>query len=230
MQPPIPEPPEIREIRRLETLLPLELRSQITIAPSEQSRRSPITTHKTAQGQYSIQIDFHLWRQFTGNQRDLLFWHEVARIQSRTIGRSAWEKIVISIGISAALMELTSHSLIAFSVALAVTGLASYRLYQRQQGEQSLREITAADQSSIELAMQFGYSFSEAHSSLYEALQMLTKQRLQKSRQNKYQVRLRVLEILAAQEDISSQPFILNLGASEKSESTRKKIQNLGCA
>jgi hypothetical protein len=145
-----------------------------------------------------------------------LFWHEIARIQNRAIARP-WEPIAISLGLSATLIEFFSHNVFSVTVALTVTGLAAYKLYQRKLGEQSLREATAADQTAIELAMQAGYSFNEAYDSLYEALRFLSRQPAYKSRWSKYQVRLRVLEMLVAKQEPVSQP-VLNLSARERYE------------
>lgn len=208
MQLPISKVFETDEVQRLKALLPPELQLHIAVVACAHKDSVLITAKRLAQEQFSIQIDLQQWCFFTVSQRDLLFWHEVARIQNRAIARS-WELTAIGIGLSAALMELVSHNLFSFTIALAVTGFASYKLYQRKLGEQSLREATAADQTAIELAMQSGYSFTEAYDSLYEALSLLTKQPTQKPRWSKYQVRLRVLEMLAIKRDKSSQPLVL---------------------
>jgi hypothetical protein len=226
MQLSISKTSESREVQRLKVLLSPELKSHVTVAPCKHENYVFIATKRFAQEQFLIQIDFQQWCFFTASQRDLLFWHEVARIQNRAIVHSSWELMAISIGLSAALMELLSHSLVAFSVALTVTGLAAYKLYQRKLGEQSLREVTAADQTAIALAMQFGYSFADAYSSLYEALSTLAKQPSQKSRRSKYQVRLQVLEMLANQSN-ESQPLALNFTNVERHVNFSGKIQNL---
>ncbi|HEY9625385.1 MAG TPA: DUF3318 domain-containing protein [Crinalium sp.] len=226
MQLPRSGSPEINEIRRLEALLPEELESQINIVPCAQRSHFPIANQRI-EGQFSIQIDWTQWRSLTISQRDMLFCHEVARIQGRAIARSSWEVIAIGIGLSAALVELPSHSVIAFSVALAASGLAAYRLYQRKWGEQSLRDATAADQAAIELAMQLGYSFADAHDSLYEVLNRLAKQPAYKKRWKQYQVRLRVLEMLASSKNKGPQPLVLNLNATRDREVIRRSSRNL---
>jgi hypothetical protein len=225
MQLPISQTSEDGEVQRLKALLSPELKSHITVAPCEHKNYVLIATKRFTQEQFLIQIDFQQWCFFTTSQRDLLFWHEVARVQNRAIVYSSWELIAISIGLSAALMELISHSLVAFLVALTVTGLSAHKLYQRKLGEQSLREVTAADQTAIALAMQFGYSFVDAYSNLYEALSMLAKQPSQKSRWSKYQVRLQVLEMLANQSN-ESQPLALNFVSVEHHANFSRKIQN----
>jgi Protein of unknown function (DUF3318) len=195
---PLPEcDSAIGEIQRLAALLPIDWRSRVTVVHADQSTHWPIVT-QTIASNIVIQINFQRWQRFTMSQQDLLFWHEVARFQGRSMTRSSWEILVMLLGLAAASVELPSHSVLAVAVALVVAGLAGYRLYQSNRGEQSMRKMTAADQGAIALAMQFGYAFNQAHRSLYEALQHLAKQPELKAQRRQYQRRLRVLEILAS--------------------------------
>jgi Protein of unknown function (DUF3318) len=199
--------PAIGEIQHLVALLPIDWRSRIAVVHADQATHLPIVTPISASNQFSIQINFQQWQRFTVSQQDLLFWHEVAGLQGRSVKRSRWEILVLLLGLTAASVELPSHSVLAVAVALAVAGLAGYRLYQSHRGEQHMRKITAADQGAIELAMQFGYSFNKAHSSLYEALQYLATQPGLKAQRRQYQRRLRVLEILASRRDKQVDPI-----------------------
>jgi Protein of unknown function (DUF3318) len=192
----------ITAIHQLDTMIPSDQRSPITIVAAPQSNPFPISTQAIEPTRFAIQINFKQWQQFTTSQQDLLFWHEISGIQARAIGRSRWEIIAIILGLSAASMELSSHSVLAVAVALTVAGLAFYRLYQSSRGEQSMRRLTAADRGAITLAMRSGYSFTQAHSSLYEALKVLAKQPALKAQHRRYQTRLRVLEILESNRDI----------------------------
>jgi hypothetical protein len=203
---------KVHELWRLSNLLPDDLRSQVVIVQSKKVAPSLITTEKVGRNQFSIQIDLIHWQQLNVGQRDLLFWHEAARIQNKTIKKLQWEMPVIGVGLSISLMEVMSHNLFSLSVALLVTGLASYQLYQRNRGERSLREATAADRLAIALAIQSGYSVEQAYSSLQDALNLLAKQTSKKSRWKKYQVRLRVLEILAVKDKKNLQQAALKLG------------------
>ncbi len=203
---------KVHELWRLSNLLPDDLRSQVVIVQSKKVDPSLITTEKVDKNQFSIQIDLIHWQQLNVDQRDLLFWHEAARIQNKTIKKFLWEMPVIGIGLSISLMEVMSQNLFSLSVALFVTGIASYQLYQRNKGERSLREATAADRLAIALAIQSGYSVEQAYSSLQDALNLLAKQTSKKSRWKKYQVRLRVLEILAAKDQKTLQQAVPKLG------------------
>jgi hypothetical protein len=186
----------ITAIQQLDALLPSDQRSQVTIVSAPLNNHFPISTQAIEPGKFAIQINFEQWQRLTASQQDLLFWHELSGIQAKVIERSSWEIIVIIMGLAAASMELPSHSVLALAVALTVVGLAVYRLYQSRHGEQSMRKLTAADRAAIELAMRSGYSFTQAHSSLYEALKILAKQPTLKAQRRQYQTRLRVLEIL----------------------------------
>jgi Protein of unknown function (DUF3318) len=195
------------EIQPLSALLPVPLQSHVVVVAARPMSGLPIDTQPLEPGNFLIQIHPLQWRRFTPSQRDLLFWHEVARIQARATGSAVWENMIIVLGLSAAVMELPSHAVLALAAALTVAGLAAYRLYQSRQGEQHRRQQTAADQRAIELAMQSGYSFEQAYSSLYEALKLLTKQPLLKAYHGQYQTRLRVLEILSSQRHRWTEPI-----------------------
>jgi hypothetical protein len=158
-----------------------------------------ITTERTQKHQFAIQIDCIRWQTLQASQQDLLFWHEVARIQSKTVPKFGWEMTVMFVSLGFALLEVSSQNVISLTAALVAIALSGHQLYQRNRGERSLREAVAADHRAIQLATEFGYSFSEASSSLHSALKLLAKSAAQQSNWQKYQVRLRALEILAAE-------------------------------
>jgi Protein of unknown function (DUF3318) len=200
MDSPINCTPEMLEIQRLLALVPEEVRSQISILPSKETALDLITTLRDGPLNYRIQIDFKRWQSFNLDRRNLLFWHEVARLQGQGIRKSSQEFVVLSMGGTALLAELFARNLPGVVTTLAVTGLAGYYLYQRYYGENALRAASAADRNAIQIAMEFGYSFSEAHDSLWGALQTLAQWKSQKFHWRRYRVRLRVLEILNARE------------------------------
>jgi Protein of unknown function (DUF3318) len=199
------------EIQRLTALLPEELRSQTTILQSQEIDSDLVSTQRVGDRKYAIQIDFNRWQSFNPDQRNLLFWHEVAHIQGRSIRQSSQEMVVMGIGGIAFLTELIAQNLLGAVTTLAVTGLASYHLYQKHHGERALRACAAADRDAIQLAIQFGYSFAEAYDSLCSALKTLTRWKSVKSQWKQYQVRLKVLEILKGQETSHSSPAVEHL-------------------
>lgn len=219
----IPDTTDISELQRLETLLPAELHSLVVLTRSTKVNPALIATEKVGKKRFAIQIDLVHWQQLSTNHRDLLFWHEVSRIHNKTVSQFSREKVVMSTGLFFSLVEVISQNILSLSVALVATGLAGYQLYQRNRGERSLREATAADRNAIALAIQFGYSFSQACSSLHAALKILAKRTSQKSLWRKYQVRLRVLEIFAAKPNEPLRQTSLGLGVTTAS----RKVLNV---
>jgi Protein of unknown function (DUF3318) len=194
---------ESLEIQRLESRLPAGLRSCATFARSSQSGSAVIATEKTGKNQFLIKIDWSQWHQLSLNQRDLLLWHEVSRIQTDSIVHFSWEPIVMVTSLSVAWIEILSQNFLSLSFALVAIGLAGNQLYQRQRGERSLRASARADQNAIALAIQFGYSASQAHHSLQEALKILIRKTPQNAHWRRYQVRLTVLDFSAETGKIS---------------------------
>lgn len=187
------------ELQQLSDSLPIELRSRVSIVRSSNVRPALITTERTQKHRFAIQVDAVRWQTLKVEQQELLFWHEVARIQSKTVPRFGWEMTVMLIGLGFALIEVSSQNVISLTAALVAVALSGHQLYQRNRGERSLREAVAADRRAIDLAIQAGYSFSEASMSLQSALKVLIKS-AQQSNWQRYKVRLRALEILAARE------------------------------
>jgi hypothetical protein len=204
---------EISEIQRLNHLLSLELRlpigyasrSQVAIVRAKQINPPLITTKKTKQDRLEIQIDFIPWQELSIDRRDLFFWHEVARIESKTFSQFDWEISVITVGLGLSLIEVTAHNIISLSAVLVAVALASHQLYQRNCGEGSMRRAVAADRRAIQLATQSGYSLLAATTSLSNALKWLAKF-ANKSDWRKYQVRLRALEMLATAKEHGLSP------------------------
>lgn len=191
---------EVSELQRLTHLVPIQIRSRVSVVRSTDIHPPLISTERSQKHRFAIQIDCIRWQRLNPNQKDLLFWHEVARIQSKTVPYWGWELPVMGVGLTLALLEISSQNVISLSAALVAVLLAGYQLYQRNRGERSLREAVSADRQAIYLATVSGYSFSEALRSLYTGLKVLAKS-AQQSNWQKYQVRLRALEILATERE-----------------------------
>lgn len=198
------------EIQRLKALLPDKLHSKVAIVRSADIKSSLIATEKAGSDRYAVRIDLIRWEQFPQAQRDLLFWHEVARIQFGTVVSFPWELLVFSGGLGFSLIELVSQNLLLFAIALVVTGLAGNQLYQRNRGERALREATAADQGAIALATRFGYPLKTAYFALHDALNLLAQEATRSSLKHRYEARLQVLAISAREHDIYDQETPLN--------------------
>ncbi len=227
---------EIFELQRLNHLLQPDWRSQITIARStainpplimtehtKKSRKSSLNQainqvlDQTAKHRFAMRfvilIDGIRWQKLPVPQQDLLFWHEVARIQAKTVPTGGWELPVMSVGLSLALIEISAQNVISLAAVLVAVALSGHQLYQRHRGERSLREAAAADREAIQLAVQAGYAFSEALTSLYNALKGMAKS-ASKADWQRLQVRLRALEILATERERRSPTTIENMEVS----------------
>jgi hypothetical protein len=185
------------EAQRLQALIPIDLDQSIEVMEITEIRPKLIQSKSVAPNQYCIQIDFVRWFLLSIDQRNLLFWHEISCIQNRAIGQHRSDWIVLGIGLSAACTEVLQQNVGLLTLALTVSGLAIYQLYQRNWGERQLKNAVAADQSAIAFATQFGYSRSRAYQGLYGGIRNLQKFAQNQVLQGKLEARLQVLEVLA---------------------------------
>ena len=90
---------------------------------------------KLGRDEVEIQIDLVKWEQLALDQRNLLFWHEVARIQNDTITKDGWEMAALAIGLGGAVGELWVQDGLLLILALTLCGFSGWRLYQKNNGE-----------------------------------------------------------------------------------------------
>ncbi|HEY9816810.1 MAG: DUF3318 domain-containing protein [Leptolyngbya sp. DLM2.Bin15] len=189
---------DLSELRRLKGLLPPELRSWVTVEAAIDVTPPLITSEEIGKDQVEVQIDLEKWDALAIDQRNLLFWHEVARIQNDTIPRDGWEMAALAIGLGGAVGELWVQDGLLLVLALALCGFSGFRLYQRNNGSKVLREAIDADEKAIALATRFGYTLPNAYKSLGSALKVLVEQTPKKRARRKYQSRLDALKKSAA--------------------------------
>jgi Protein of unknown function (DUF3318) len=186
------------ELRRLKTLLPPELQSWVTIEVTTAVNPTLITSEEIGRDEVEIQIDMPKWDQLAIDQRNLLFWHEVARIQADTIPKDGWEMAALAIGLGGAVGELWVQDALLLVLALGLSGVAGFRLYQKNNNERNLQESADADERAIALATRFGYTLPNAYKSLGSALKTLIDQTPKKRLRGKYEARLNALKKSAA--------------------------------
>jgi hypothetical protein len=189
---------DLSELRRLKTLLPPELKSWVTIEAATAVNPQLITSEEIGKDEVEVQIDLAKWDQFALDQRNLLFWHEVARIQNDSIPRDGWEMAALAIGLGGAVGELWVQDGLLLLLALGLCGFSGYRLYQRNNGEKTQREAIEADEKAIALATRFGYTLPNAYKSLGSALKLLIEQTPKKKQRRRYEARLDALKKSAA--------------------------------
>jgi len=185
---------DLSELRRLKTLLPPELKSWVTIEASTSVNPPLVTSEEIGKDQVEIQIDLAKWDQFALDQRNLLFWHEVARIQNDTIPKDGWEMAALAIGLGGAVGELWVQDGLLLILALSLCGISGWRLYQRNNGQKTLREAFDADEKAIALATRFGYTLPNAYKSMGSALKVLIEQTPKKRQRRRYEARLDALK------------------------------------
>ncbi len=138
------------------------------------------------------------WEQLALDQRNLLFWHEVARIQNDTIPKDGWEMAALAIGLGGAVGELWVQDGLLLLLALALCGVSGWRLWQKNNNEKVMKELVEADEKAIALAQRFGYTLPNAYKSLGSALKALIEQSPKKRLRSKYEARLDALKKSAA--------------------------------
>lgn len=189
---------DLSELRRLKSLLPPELKSWVTIEAATAVNPPLITSEEIGKDQVEVQVDLAKWEQLALDQRNLLFWHEVARIQNDTIPRDGWEMAALAIGLGGAVGELWVQDGLLLFLALGLCGVSGWRLYQRNNGLKTLKEAIDADERAIALATRFGYTLPNAYKSLGSALKVLIEQTPKKKQRRKYEERLDALKKSAA--------------------------------
>ncbi|NEP62684.1 MAG: DUF3318 domain-containing protein [Symploca sp. SIO2G7] len=185
---------DMGELRRLRSLLPPELQSWVTVEPAMDVGPPLITSEELGKDQVEVQIDLPKWEQLAIDQRNLLFWHEVARVQNDTIPRDGWEMAALAIGLGGAVGELWVQDGLLLMLALGLCGISGWRLYKRNNAEKTLKEAMDADEKAIALATRFGYSLPNAYKSLGSALKTLIEQTPKKRQRDRYVKRLEALK------------------------------------
>jgi len=186
------------ELRRLKTLLPPELQSWVTIETTTAVNPPLITSEEIGRDEVEIQIDMPKWDQLAIDQRNLLFWHEVARIQADTIPKDGWEMAALAIGLGGAVGELWVQDGLLLLLAMGLSGMAGWRLYQKNNSDKTVKEAIEADERAIQLATRYGYTLPNAYKSLGSALKTLIDQTPKKKLRSRYQARLDALKKSAA--------------------------------
>ena len=94
------------ELQRLKGLLPPEMQSWVFVESAAAVDPPLITLEEIGRDEVEIQVDLDEWDALALDHRNLLFWHEVGRIQNDTIPRDGWEMAALAIGLGGAIGEL----------------------------------------------------------------------------------------------------------------------------
>ena len=181
------------ELQRLKGLLPPEMQSWVFVEASAAVDPPLISIEEIGRDEIEIQIDLEKWDALALDHRNLLFWHEVGRIQNDTVPRDGWEMAALAIGLGGAIGELWVQDGLLLIMAMGLSGFAGYRLYLKNNNEKRLRDAISADERAIDLACRFGYTLPNAYKSLGGALKELVEQTRKKRRRAFYEDRLEAL-------------------------------------
>ena len=181
------------ELQRLKSLLPPENESWVFIEAAIAIDPPLITLEEIGRDEVEIQIDLETWDNFALDHRNLLFWHEVGKIQNDTIPRDGWEMAALAIGLGGAIGELWVQDGLLLLLALGLSGFAGYRLYTKNNSEKRLQDAIYADERAIDLACRFGYSIPNAYKSLGGALKELIENTRKKKKRTFFEDRLEAL-------------------------------------
>lgn len=190
---------EMSELRRLKSLLPPELQSWVLVEATTEVNPPLLRSEEIGRDEVEIQVDLVKWEQLALDQRNLLFWHEVARIQNDTIPKDGWEMAALAIGLGGAVGELWVQDGLLLLLALGLCGFSGWRLYQKNNGQKTLEEAIEADEKAIALATRFGYTLPNAYKSLGSALKTLIEITASRRQRRQYEARLSALKKSASQ-------------------------------
>jgi len=181
------------ELQRLKSLLPPENESWVFVEAAAAIDPPLITLEEIGRDEVEIQIDLEEWDNFAIDHRNLLFWHEVGKIQNDTIPRDGWEMAALAIGLGGAIGELWVQDGLLLLLALGLSSFAGYRLYLKNNSEKKLQDAIYADERAIDLACRFGYSIPNAYKSLGGALKELIEKTRKKKKRSFFEDRLDAL-------------------------------------
>ena len=195
------------ELQRLKNLLPPENESWVFVEAAAAIDPPLITLEEIGRDEVEIQIDLDEWDNFAIDHRNLLFWHEVGKIQNDTIPRDGWEMAALAIGLGGAIGELWVQDGLLLILALGLSSFAGYRLYLKNNSEKKLQDAIYADERAIDLACRFGYSIPNAYKSLGGALKELIEKTRKKKKRSFFEDRLDALRKSAekARSELSQQ-------------------------
>jgi len=195
------------ELQRLKSLLPPENESWVFIEAAAAIDPPLITLEEIGRDEVEIQIDLDEWDNFAIDHRNLLFWHEVGKIQNDSIPRDGWEMAALAIGLGGAIGELWVQDGLLLLLALGLSSFAGYRLYIKNNSEKKLQDAIFADERAIDLACRFGYSIPNAYKSLGGALKELIEKTRKKKKRSFFEDRLDALRKSAekARSELSQQ-------------------------
>ena len=181
------------ELQRLKGLLPPEMQSWVFVEAAAAADPPLVSLEEIGRDEVEIQVDLEKWDALALDHRNMLFWHEVGRIQNDAIPRDGWEMAALAIGLGGAIGELWVQDGLLLVLAMGLSGFAGYRLYLKNNSEKRLQDAIAADERAINLSTRFGYTLPNAYKSLGGALKERIEQTRKKRQRSFFEDRLEAL-------------------------------------
>ncbi len=181
------------ESRRLHDLLPVELQAWVKVIPADGVRPRLITCEEAGGDEVVILIDMIRWERLAEDQRNLLLWHEVARIQNDSVPKDGWEIAALAVGLGGAVGELWVQNGILFLLALTICGVAGFQLWRRGSSKKDIKNLIEADLGAIKLAVRNGYALPSAYKSLGSALKLMLSDAGKGRNRSRIEARLKAL-------------------------------------
>ncbi len=144
------------ELQRLKGLLPPEMQSWVFVEAAAAVEPALITLEEIGRDEVEIQVDLDAWDDLALDHRNLLFWHEVGRVQNDTIPRDGWEMAALAIGLG--------------EIELDGKNLAQVKARELRQQVALVPQRTTVFSGSIAEAIRFGRAAS--HGQLLEAARL----------------------------------------------------------
>ena len=181
------------ELQRLKGLLPPEMQSWVFVEAAAAADPPLVSLEEIGRDEVELQVDLEKWDALALDHRNLLFWHEVGRLQNDAIPRDGWEMAALAIGLGGAIGELWVQDGLLLVLAMGLSGFAGYSLYLKNNSEKRLQDAIAADERAINLATRFGYTLPNAYKSLGGALKERIEQTRKKRQRSFFEDRLEAL-------------------------------------
>lgn len=161
------------EVRRLSDLIPASARGSIkVISKPEQVKVIETSFPLPWYRERPIYINFDLWRNFTKQQRDLLFLRTVSWLTGVVWFKPNMYQGVALIGIFAGLIESAQGDAVGVVAGGGLSAIAILRMIRNNRSQES--EIVA-DMAAIRLVQRRGYSEMEAAEYLLKAIETVVK-------------------------------------------------------
>ena len=120
----------------------------------------------------AIAINFDLWDDLTRPQRDMLLLRTVCWLTTARWFKLDWQRGLLAVGLVSSLVELLQGDAVGITAASALTGWATWQIWQENR---SSKQELEADEAAVQFALRRGYSEQDAARHLMGAIETVAK-------------------------------------------------------